>query len=99
MQSFLFDPALVSVQGYRLKEASAPILRNVIERDGDIAMNYIVETMKHRSLFLEDICEIIQTLQTTKFVDITQTEVKKMPALVGDLGRVNLDVGWLETNT
>ncbi|XVE82552.1 hypothetical protein DITRI_Ditri16bG0014400 [Diplodiscus trichospermus] len=96
VQSFLFDPALVSVQGYRVKEASAPILRNVMEKHGDIAMNCIVETLESRSFFLEKICEIIQTLQTTKFVDITQTEVKKMLALVGDLGRVNLDVGWLQ---
>ena len=94
-QSFLFDPALVSVQGYRVKEASAPILRNVMEKHGDIAMNCIVKTVESRSFFLEKICEIIQTLQTKKFVDITQTEVKKMHALVGDLGRVNLDVGWL----
>ena len=30
-----------------------------------------------------------------KKAEDTQTEVKKMLALVGDLGRVNLDVGWL----
>ncbi|XVF59696.1 hypothetical protein PTKIN_Ptkin07bG0296800 [Pterospermum kingtungense] len=90
-----FDPALVTVEGYRVKEASAPILRDVMEKHGDISMNCIVETVDGRSFFLEKLCEIMQTLQTTKFEDITQTEVKKMLALVADLGRVNLDVEWL----
>ncbi|XP_022741806.1 uncharacterized protein LOC111293278 [Durio zibethinus] len=96
VQSFLFDPALISVQGYRVKEASATILRNVMKKHGDIARNCFVETVESRSFFLEKVCEIIQTLQTTKFVNITQTEVEKMLALVGDLGRVNLGVGWLQ---
>ncbi|XVF59695.1 hypothetical protein PTKIN_Ptkin07bG0296700 [Pterospermum kingtungense] len=96
VESFLFDHALVTVEGYRVNEAYAPILRNVMEKHGDIAANCIAETVEGRSFFLEKICEIMQTLQTTKFEDITQAEVKKMIALVGDLGRLNLDVEWLQ---
>ncbi|XVF59694.1 hypothetical protein PTKIN_Ptkin07bG0296600 [Pterospermum kingtungense] len=96
VESFLFDRALVTVEGYRVKEASALILRKVMEKHGDIAANCIMVMVENRSFFLEKLCEIIQTLQTTKFVDVKQSAVKKMLALVADLGRINLDVEWLQ---
>ncbi|GAV72211.1 PEARLI-4 domain-containing protein, partial [Cephalotus follicularis] len=33
------ESSLVSVQGYRVKEASALLLRNILEKHGDIALN------------------------------------------------------------
>ncbi|OMO84516.1 Phospholipase-like protein [Corchorus olitorius] len=89
---------LVSVRGYRVKEAYASILRKVIEKHGDIAMNCIMKSEWNRSRLLEKVCEIVQTLQTTKLLHITDVEVMNMLRDVIDLGSAKVNVGWLEQN-
>ncbi|OMO56965.1 Phospholipase-like protein [Corchorus capsularis] len=95
VQSELLDPALVSIHGYRVQEASAPILRKVIEKHGDIAMNCISESMEIRSFLLDKVCEVVQKLQTSKLFQITKIEVTKMRTDVIHIGELKVNVGWL----
>ncbi|OMO84514.1 Phospholipase-like protein [Corchorus olitorius] len=96
VQSELLDPALVSIHGYRVKEASAPILRKVIEKHGDIAMNCITESMEFRSYLLDKVCKVVLKLQTSKLLEITNIEVKKMLTDVIHVGELKVNVGWLQ---
>ncbi|OMO65712.1 Phospholipase-like protein [Corchorus olitorius] len=96
VQSDLQGPSLVTVNGYRVKEESAPILRKIIEKRGDIAKNCMARFVEFRSYYLEKICDIVQRLQTTNLSQITKIEVKTMLTCVNDLWEYNLNVGWLQ---
>ncbi|OMO56968.1 Phospholipase-like protein [Corchorus capsularis] len=87
---------LVSIRGYRVKEAYASILGKVIEKHG--AMNCIMKSERNRSRCLEKVCKIVQTLQTTKLLHITDAEVTEMLRDVIDLGAARVNVGWLQQN-
>ncbi|OMO92594.1 Phospholipase-like protein [Corchorus capsularis] len=85
--------------GYRVKEAYASTLRKIIEKHGDIAMNCTLKSDDNRTIFLEKLCQIVQKLQSTKLLEITDIQVKKMLDDVIDLKEaVNFDVGWLVKN-
>ncbi|OMO70313.1 Disease resistance protein [Corchorus capsularis] len=96
VQSDLQGPPLVTVNGYRVKEESAPILRKIIEKRGDIAVNCMARFVGFRCYYLEKICDIVQRLQTTNLSQITKIEVKEMLTCVSDLWEYNLNVGWLQ---
>ncbi|XP_059623569.1 uncharacterized protein LOC132266652 isoform X2 [Cornus florida] len=93
--SFL-DPALVTVNGYRVKPEWASLLRAIFLRYGDIAKDCcFVSTIRSRSFLLEIICEIIQKLQDTEFVHFTPADLNSMLDQVCDLETAKLEVGWL----
>ncbi|PON99564.1 Phospholipase-like [Trema orientale] len=88
-------PSLVAVRGYRVKEASAPLLEAIFLKYGDIAAHCSLVSIEGRSRFLEDVCDILRTLQETDFVRITQEEIQSKVDYVCDLAYVNMEVGWL----
>ncbi|XP_028117660.1 uncharacterized protein LOC114315270 isoform X1 [Camellia sinensis] len=89
--------ALVTVNGYRVKEEFASLLRDIFSKYGDIAKDSSLQSERSRSSFLEMVCGIFQRLQGTKFTDVTDIELKSMLDIIGDIEFVKLEVGWLRT--
>lgn len=87
--------SLVTVQGYRVKEASAPFLEAIFLKYGDIAANCSLLSNQWRSRLLEDVCNILTTLQETDFLHINQENIQSKIDCVNDLARVNMQVLWL----
>ncbi|WCJ25059.1 hypothetical protein M5689_006970 [Euphorbia peplus] len=92
------SPSSVRILGkYSVKEALAPMITNVIEKYGDIAANSRLETLKGRSVALENLAEFIQTFKAKPFVELTENEIKEALQYVSELGGVmGLEVGWLQ---
>lgn len=90
------NSALVSVGGYKVKKVAATMLRNIIEKHGDIAVNCSATTVAGRSMFLQSICDIMQTLEASKAVDIKESEIEDMLDMVEELAKHKLQVGWLK---
>ncbi|KAJ7953056.1 Phospholipase-like [Quillaja saponaria] len=90
-----FDSTLVTVQGYQMKEASAPMLSAILSKHGDIAMNCSLLRVEYRSSLLEAVCDILKRLQEAEITHFTPVDVKDMLELVGDLRNVNIEVEWL----
>ncbi|CAL5326412.1 unnamed protein product [Camellia sinensis] len=89
--------ALVTVNGYRVKEEFASQLRDIFSKYGDIAKDSSLQSERSRSFFLEMVCGIFQRLQGTKFTDVTHIKLKSMLDIIGDIEFVKLEVGWLRT--
>lgn len=86
----------VSVLGYKVKKAAIPMLKSILQKHGDIAIDCTATTLAGRSSFLEKICEIMQTLQATKFVDLEESNIKDLLDIVEDYEKLKLKVGWLK---
>ncbi|GMP31825.1 LOW QUALITY PROTEIN: hypothetical protein CsSME_00005886 [Camellia sinensis var. sinensis] len=89
--------ALVTVNGYRVKEEFASQLRDIFSKYGDIAKDSSLQSQRSRSFFLEMVCGIFQRLQGIKFTDVTHIKLKSMLDIIGDIEFVKLEVGWLCT--
>ncbi|XP_038723302.1 uncharacterized protein LOC120015144 isoform X2 [Tripterygium wilfordii] len=89
------DSDLVTVPGYRVEEASAPVLKSILKKHGDIAVNSSMKSLKIRSFLLEQVCEIVRKLQAKKFKNLVQSEIEQMLAIVDDLKSANIEIGWL----
>lgn len=87
---------LVSVGCYKVKKASAPMLRSIFEKHGDIAANCILTTAAGRSMFLQTVCDIMHKLLASKFVDVSESEIKDMLDVVKEMGTLDLQLGWLQ---
>lgn len=89
------DPALVTVNGYRVKEEMAPLLRSIIAKYEDIGKECTFQSLEHRSYLMERVCEIYQSLEKTEPVLFTPMELKYMLQSVDDFELVRFDVRWL----
>ncbi|KAJ4822988.1 hypothetical protein Tsubulata_000358 [Turnera subulata] len=90
------SPAVIMVEGYRVKETLAPILRKVITKYGDIARNCVMETTEGRSLVMKHICELILALQNKQFFELTDHEINQSLTLIHDFKKAGLEVGWIQ---
>ncbi|KAH7852061.1 hypothetical protein Vadar_020123 [Vaccinium darrowii] len=87
--------ALVTVNGYRVKEEFASLLRKILSKFGDIAKDSSMQSVRFRSFFLETVCRVFQQLQGMKFTEITSTELKSMLEDIKGIESVKVEVGWL----
>ncbi|XP_059623565.1 uncharacterized protein LOC132266650 [Cornus florida] len=88
-------PALVTVNGYRVKPEWVPLLKAICLKHGDIAKNCSLLSVTSRSSLLEIVCDIVQKSQDTEFRRITHVDLESMLDQVRDLETVNMEVGWL----
>ncbi|XP_062076275.1 uncharacterized protein LOC133781228 [Humulus lupulus] len=88
--------SLVTIGGYKIKQASVPLLEAIFQNYGDIAANCTLVSTQGRSRFLEDVCEIVKTLQDPNFLKITQEEIQSKFDYVCDLLNLNIQVWWLQ---
>ncbi|CAI9110851.1 OLC1v1010941C2 [Oldenlandia corymbosa var. corymbosa] len=89
------DSALVTFQGYRVKEEVVPLLSKIFAKYGDIVKDSVLSCSKYRSLLLQEVCLICQDLERTNFAEITIYEVNSMLGRIDDLESVKLNVEWL----
>nr|GMD30415.1 uncharacterized protein LOC109179689 isoform X3 [Ipomoea batatas] len=87
---------LVTVEGgYRVRPESAPLIREIFARYGDIVKGSALQSVEYRSSFLESICSIYLRLDTMNLLDIAAGELKSMLNLVNDLELAKVEIGWL----
>lgn len=80
---------------YTVKEEFEPILEAILSKHGDIAANCSFHSLQCRSSFLEIVCGIVQTLQTTEIKDLSEFQIKSMLSSIRDLESAQLEVGWV----
>lgn len=91
------SPAVGTVQGYRVKKELECVLRSIIEKYGDIAAKFIMESPKNRSSVLEDICEIVQILQRKRLTELSRKEIESFLSQVCYFGKkAGMKVDWLQ---
>lgn len=87
--------ALVTVNGYRVKEEFASLLREILSKFGDIAKDSSLQSVRLRSFLLETVCLIFQKLQGTTYTEITSMDLKSMLNDIDGIESVRVEVGWL----
>lgn len=87
---------LVSVGSYVVKIVAAPLLRCIIEKHGDMAADCSLTSVAGRSMLVQMICEIMETLVKSEFYLIKESAVEDMIVVVETLGKLELRVGWLQ---
>ncbi|KAM7520147.1 hypothetical protein LguiB_019109 [Lonicera macranthoides] len=88
-------PALVTVSGYRVKEETAPLLRSIISKYGDIGGECNFQSMEIRSSLMEKVCGIYQHMEKTEAILFTPVELKCVLDVVEDLESARVNVKWL----
>lgn len=89
------DPFLVKVDGYRVKLETAPLIKKIFAKYGDIVRESTLQSVEYRSSFLESVCSIYQRLDTMNLLDIASGELNSMLNLVNDLELAKVEIGWL----
>ncbi|KAK9749655.1 hypothetical protein RND81_02G141300 [Saponaria officinalis] len=90
------DSSLVSVRGYRVKPENLSFLTSILSKHGDIGENCSLGSVSVRSLFMEQLCDILQKLTNTSIGVITENELEEMRASVNDIGNASVEVEWLK---
>ncbi|CAJ2677168.1 unnamed protein product [Trifolium pratense] len=84
-----------TVNGYQVKPEYMPILRNIINKHGDIAKNCLAKSVKYRSKLLELICEIISEFEMKNLSKIKESVLKSKIDLVDEIKNMKVEVEWL----
>ncbi|CAJ2677169.1 unnamed protein product [Trifolium pratense] len=84
-----------TVNGYQVKPEFMPILRNIINKHGDIAKNCLAKSVKYRSKLLELICEIISEFEMKNISKIKESVLKSKIDLVDEIKNMKVEVEWL----
>ncbi|XP_021864168.2 uncharacterized protein [Spinacia oleracea] len=90
------DSSHVFVGGYKVKSEDSGLLGSILSKHGDIADNCNFKTPSVRSLFIQHVCDIVQTLKKTSIAFITTSELEKMVAGLSDIEGACIEVGWLK---
>ncbi|XP_076898776.1 uncharacterized protein LOC143552439 [Bidens hawaiensis] len=85
---------IVCVEGYKVKQSVANVLKAILETHGDIAAECVLKTDSMRSSILEAVCEVAMQIQAN---DITE-RMEDLEIRVSDAKAVNIDVSWLEAH-
>lgn len=72
-----------------------PILRNILNKHGDVFKNSMVSTTTLRSIFLGVICGIILELKDKVLHKITEDELHYIIAFVNEMKSMKVDIQWL----
>ncbi|XP_076950438.1 uncharacterized protein LOC143623400 [Bidens hawaiensis] len=77
---------IVSVEGYKVKQSVAAILKTILKKHGDIAAECLLKTDSMRSSILEAVCEVAMQIQAN---DITE-RVEDLESRVSDAKAVKM---------
>lgn len=70
-------------------------LQAIVHKQGDIAKDFELESGYVLSAALENICSVVQELETTKFVDVREKLLDGFYSVVRDAEKLKLNVKWL----
>lgn len=87
----------VSVGRYNVKESYASILQAIFEKYGDIGASCHLESVAMRSYYMECVCFVVQELQSTLAMELTNSKVKELQAILKDVESAQLRVAWLHS--
>lgn len=85
----------IDVHGYKVKASSAPLLRAIFAKHGDIAADCLYKSAAVRTSLLEVVCHIIKRLQCNSNEAII-SELNSMESEVSDAEAAKLEVSWLK---
>ncbi|CAM8942098.1 unnamed protein product [Rhodiola kirilowii] len=88
------EPALITVERYRVREEYAATALIILRKHGDILANTSLKGSLPSHL-LEMACTIYQTLEKSEFIDLTVPELESMHIDVCDLMKMKVDISWL----
>ncbi|CAI0392427.1 unnamed protein product, partial [Linum tenue] len=88
-------PAFVTVHGYLVNESSAPILRSIISKYGDIAARYTLTSSEKRSRALESVCECFYSFKGKKLQELNEMIIEKALVSLHNLRTAGMEVSWL----
>lgn len=80
---------------YTVTPSLAPILKLIIERHGDIALNCTLSDRICCSILVE-ICKTVKNLQAIPFAKIRVHHLNSLAAIIADAEHVNIRVDWLQ---
>ncbi|KAE9589241.1 hypothetical protein Lal_00000252 [Lupinus albus] len=87
----------VPVGRYHVKESFASTLLSIFDKHGDIGASCHLESVVMRSYYIECVCFVVQELQSTSIVHLTESKVKEMLAILKDVESAELNVAWLRS--
>ncbi|XP_074308126.1 uncharacterized protein LOC141643004 [Silene latifolia] len=89
--------APISLEGYnyKVKPHYVGLLTSILSNYGDIGANCSMESVTFRSICMEHVCDIVQTLKNTTLKVMTKKQLQSMMASISDLEKERVDVGWL----
>ncbi|CAM8943582.1 unnamed protein product [Rhodiola kirilowii] len=88
------EPALITVERYRVREEYVDTARIILHKHGDILANTCLKGSLPAH-FLEMACTIYQTLEKSELIDLTVPELESMHIDVCDLTKMKVDISWL----
>ncbi|XP_057779521.1 uncharacterized protein LOC130998103 [Salvia miltiorrhiza] len=80
------------VDGHWVKTESAPLLRAIFDKYGNITKDTDVKSPYHLSIFLERLCHVYQRLEC---VDLTRAELQGITSELRLLEARKISVGWI----
>ena len=83
------------VDEHRVKSESAPLLRAIFKKYGDITSGNDVKSSDLLSIFLERICHVYQRLEQAECLDLSSVELQGMISELRHFKMHKLNVGWI----
>ncbi|GER47536.1 arabidopsis phospholipase-like protein [Striga asiatica] len=89
------EPGFELVHGHKVRTETAPLIRSIFEKHGDIMSGTHMESPVSISNSLEQLSGVCGRLQRARFVELTRAELDAMLADVRDMERAGLRIVWL----
>lgn len=80
---------------YNVREESKPLLEAIFQTYGDIGANCSLSNFAAGLYLLKSVCEVVQTLQETDFLQLNVEKITYLIDVVKELQTVNIAVKWL----
>nr|GEV23097.1 phospholipase-like protein [Tanacetum cinerariifolium] len=88
---------IICVQGYKVKNFNAPILRAIFRSHGDIAANCVFTYAAVRTSLLEAVCEIAGQIKSNDVTNII-SEMEEIESEVSAAEASKINVSWLQAH-
>ncbi|KAK7352013.1 hypothetical protein VNO80_17428 [Phaseolus coccineus] len=95
-ESVTSEPRL-QVGRYKVKESFVSILQSILDRYGDIGASCHLESVVMRSYYIECVCFVVQELHSTSIIQLSNSKVKELLAILKDVESAQLHVAWLRS--
>jgi len=95
-ESVTSEPRL-QVGRYNVKESFVSILQSILDRYGDIGASCHLESVVMRSYYIECVCFVVQEIQSTSIIHLSNSKVKELLAILKDVESAQLHVAWLRS--
>lgn len=87
----------IPVGKYNVKESFAPILQSILDKYGDIGATCHLESVAIRSYYIECVCFVVQELQSASTMQLSNSKVQELLAILKDVESAQLRVAWLHS--